>query len=284
MSFKKIRIVIDSCADVPAGLVQKHQLSVVPLYVNYDGKSFADDGIELDRTQYYKNMPTMTSHPTTAAPPSAIVEEVVKRLLTECDHVVMLTIPAKLSAVYNAFRLGTESLPQDRLSLVDSTTLTMGVGYQAIIAAEVAEQTGDVNAVLNAMERVRKHVNVYAAPETMEYLRKGGRVSWAVAGAASLLQIKPVIQVKDSEISSIARVRTMSKVIEKVIELGQFHAPLERVTILHANNLAGAEAVQKGMAGVLPADLNVINVSPVLGTHIGPGSVGVATLSKAWKS
>jgi DegV family protein with EDD domain len=160
----------------------------------------------------------------------------------------------------------------------------MGVGYQAIIAAEVAEQTGDVNAVLNAMERVRKHVNVYAAPETMEYLRKGGRVSWAVAGAASLLQIKPVIQVKDSEISSIARVRTMSKVIEKVIELGQFHAPLERVTILHANNLAGAEAVQKGMAGVLPADLNVINVSPVLGTHIGPGSVGVATLSKAWKS
>jgi DegV family protein with EDD domain len=284
MSFKKIRIVVDSCGDVPADLVQKHQLSVVPLYVNYDGKSFADDGIELDRTKYYNSMPTMTSHPTTAAPPAAVVEEVVKQLLTECDHVVMLTIPAKLSAVYNAFRLGTESLPQDRLSLVDSTMLTMGLGYQAIIAAEVAEQTGDVNAVLNVIERVRKNAAVYAAPETMEYLRKGGRVSWAVAGAASLLQIKPVVQVKDSEITSIARVRTTSKVVEKVIELGQSHAPLDRICILHANNLAGADAVQKGLASVLPSDVRVINISPVLGTHIGPGSVGVATLSKAWKS
>lgn len=284
MTRKTIRFVTDSTCDIPPELLKKWQISVIPAFVNYGGRSLADDGVELDRRSYYEQMTAMTSHPTTAAPSPLLAEEVIQKAAAQADHVIMLTAPANLSGIYNAFRLGASNLPSDRYTLIDSGSLTMGLGFQVLIGAEVAEVTGSVSDVLDAIERARRHQRVYAVPETMEYLRRSGRVSWAAAGAAALLQIKPIIRVLDGAVENVARVRTFGKAIEKIVELVQESGPLDRLAILHANNPDGAAQIREQLGGSLPAQTSIVDITPVIGTHIGPKALGAATLNVAWRN
>lgn len=283
MTSKIIRVVADSTCDLPLEIVQKWKIGIVPAFVNYGGKSYADDGVELDRHLYYQQMPGMTSQPTTAGPPPALAEKIIKETAEGADHVVMLTVPAVYSGIYNAFRLAASELPPDKVTLIDSGTVSMGLGFQALVAAEVGAQTGDLAAVLEAIRKVRANQNLYAVPEVIDYLRRSGRLGWAAASAAALLQIRPIISARESDFKVTARVRTFSKAVDKVIEFIQADAPLERLALLHANNPEGAEDIKNRLGNMVPAETYIINVTPVIGTHIGPGALGVATLSQAWR-
>lgn len=284
MTFKKIRFIADSTCDIPPEVLRKWDITIIPAFVNYGGGSYADDGIELDRVAYYDQLPSMTSQPTTAAPSPGVTEAIITKVAAECDHVVMLTVPARLSGIYNAFRLGASSLPPDTYTLIDSFTTTMAMGFQVLVGVEVAAETGDVSAVVNAIERARRNIKLYAAPESMVYLRRSGRVGWAAAGAATLLQIKPIVSVvDDGVVESTARVRTFSKAVEKMVELALAQAPLDRLALLHTNNPEGAQDMKRQMGSAVPAETYIINVTPVLGTHVGPKALGVITLSQAWR-
>lgn len=283
MTFKTIRLVTDSTCDLPPDVVRKYQIAVIPAFVNYGGRSYADDGVELDRQAYYEQMPTLPSHPTTAAPSPGLAASIIERQAEGADHLVMLTAPARLSGIHNAFRLGASNLPAERVTLIDSGTLSMGLGFQVLAGAEAAAETGDLSAVLDAVERARRHVRVFAVPETMEYLRRSGRVGWATASAAALLQIKPIVQVSEGEVESVARVRTFSKAVDKLIELAQGQFPAARLAILHANNPEGAAEIRSRLGSGIPAETYVINATPVIGTHIGPKALGIVTLSQGWR-
>jgi fatty acid-binding protein DegV len=117
----------------------------------------------------------------------------------------------------------------------------------------------------------------------VEYLRRSGRVGWATASAANLLQIKPVITIADSVVSSLARVRTFSRAVDKIIELVEQQAPLDSLALLHANNPDGALEMKSRLGSIVPANTYIINVTPALGTHVGPTALGAVTLSKAWR-
>lgn len=283
MTSKKIRFIADSTCDIPPDLLKKWDITIIPAFVNYGGNSYADDGKELDRVAYYNELPSMTSQPTTAAPPPGLTEEVITRVAAEADHVVMLTVPAKLSGIYNTFRLGASSLPPETYTLIDSGTTTLALGFQVLVGAEVAAATGSVAEVISAIERARKHVRIYAAPESMTYLRRSGRVGWAAAGAATLLQIKPIVSVADGVVESTARVRTFSKAVEKMVELALEQAPLDRLALLHTNNSDGAEDMKRQLGSAIPAETYMMNVTPTLGTHIGPKALGVVTLNNGWR-
>jgi DegV family protein with EDD domain len=283
MTFKKIRFVTDSTCDIPPELVRKFGIGVVPCFVNYGGRSYADDGTELDRQTYYDLLPTMTTPPTTSAPSPGLAERVIRETFEGADHLVMICVPAALSAVYNVLRLGASDLPPDSVTLIDSGTTTIAQGFQVLAGVEVAEQTGDLSEVLSAIERARNHERLYAVPESMEYLRRSGRVGWATAGAANLLQIKPIIQLADGKVDSFARVRTFARAVDKIIELVEEQAPLDRLALLHANNPDGALEMKNRLGSIAPAQTYILNVTPVLGTHIGPKALGVTTLSKAWR-
>jgi len=283
MTFKTIRFVTDSCCDIPPELIKKHKIGVVPAFVNYGGRSYADDGLELDREVYYNHLPTMSSQPTTSAPSHGLAEQVINRTFEGVDHLVMLCVPARLSGIYNALRLGAAGLPQDRVTLIDSGTLSMALGFQVLAGAETAAATGDLSAVLDAIERARAHEELYAAVETMEYLRRSGRVGWAAASVGQLLQIKPIISATEGKVESIARVRTFARAADKLVELAQEQAPLDRLALLHANNREGALEIKNRLGSILPAETYIINITPAIGTHIGPMALGVATLSKAWR-
>jgi DegV family protein with EDD domain len=284
MTSKVIRFVADSTCDIPPELVKKWGIGIVPAFVNYGGRSYADDGVELDRVAYYNEMPAMKSQPTTSAPSPALTEQIIKQYFQAADHLVMLTVPATLSGIYNTFRLATAGLPQERITLIDCGTTSMGLGFQVLNGAEAAQQTGDLAAVLDAIQRTRQHVKVYAAPETLEYLRRSGRVGWAAAGAAAVLQIKAIVLAAEGQVTAVARVRTFSKAIDRLVELVQNQAPLDKLVLLHANNLDGIAEMSERLGKVMPSETYVINVTPVIGTHIGPKSLGAVALSQAWRS
>jgi DegV family protein with EDD domain len=284
MTFKKIKFVTDSTCDIPLELVQKWGIGIVPAFVNYGGNSYADDGKELIREEFYTRLPTMPETPTTAAPPPAMAERVANETFEGADHLIILTAPAALSGIYNSMRLGIANLPPDCVTLIDSGTVTMALGWQVLVGAEVAAETGDVDKVVGAINRVRANQKLYAGLATMEFLRRSGRVSWALAGIGALLQIKPMLEVKDSVVLPLGRVRTFSKVVQELLSLTKAQAPLDKLAILHANNPEGAREMHSQLADVAPPDTLLINITTVIGTHTGPGALGIALVTQGWRA
>lgn len=285
MTFKNIRFVTDSTCDIPAELIARWKIGVVPCFVNYGDSSYADDGRELNRHTFYQQLPSIRPHPTTAAPPPALAEQVIRETAQDADHVVVITAPAKLSAIHNTMRLAIESLGlRERATLIDSGSVTIGLGWQVLLGAQVAAETGDLQRVLEAIERIRPHVRVYAGLSTMEYLRRSGRVNWAKAGVGALLQIKPVIGVLDGEVPQVALVRTFARAVDKLVELARAEAPLSKLALLHTVNPEGAQDLKNRLADIAPEDTLIASVTPVIGVHIGPESLGIVFVRSKWES
>lgn len=283
MTSSRIKFVTDSVADLPSDLVDKWGITVVPCFVNYGGGSYADDGVELVREDYYRQLGKMSEFPTTSAMPPDFARERIEPLFDEADHVVILTTPAKLSGIYNAMRLAVADFPPDRVTVIDAGVISIGMGFQVILGAEVAAETGDVQRTLRAIHAARDHIKVYAAIATMEFLRRSGRVGWAAASIGALLQIKPLIEVRDGEVLPTARARTFNRALDKIVELVRAQGELERVAMLHINNLDGIEDLKQRLHDVLPASTLTGMICPAIGSHIGPGAVGIVTVRKGWK-
>ena len=280
---KRVRIAADSVCDLPAELVERLGLRIIPTYINIGERSLPDDGLALDRGQFYRELPTMTQQPQTAAPSPGDAEAFYRSILDEgAEHIISVHVPAKLSGTLNAMRLGAASAPQ-QITLVDSLQLTFGIGLQVWAAAELASAGAALADILAAIEQVRRRTKVYAIIDTLEYLRRSGRVNTLVSSLGSLLRIKPIISVQDGEIRSLARMRTWKRAEERLRELTRAEAPLQRLAILHIANRAGAERFLESIDDIAPSDTLVIETSPTLGCHVGPGSVGVATLRSDWR-
>lgn len=281
---RKIAFVTDSTCDLPAKFVQTHHIGVVPCFINYGGQSHVDNGVDLVREDFYARMAKLRPYATTAAPSPGMAGQVINEHFAGADHLIILTAPAKLSGIYNAMRLGSASLPPEQVTLIDSGTTTMALGYQVQVGVETAAATGDLDATLKAIQSVRENVHMYAALNTLDFLRASGRVSWAAAGIGALLQIKPIIGLKDGIVQNVARVRTFTRAIDELVELTRAMAPLDRLTIVHTHNPDGAQTLIERLGDLVPADLRAISVTPTLGTHVGPGAVGVVPLSQSWRT
>jgi DegV family protein with EDD domain len=285
MSSKRIRFVTDSTCDIPPDLIEQHGISVAPCYINYGGESYADDGVELVREQYYEALPDIHPHPTTSAMPPGVAEDAIRAVMDTAEHVVIVAVASKLSGVYNTFRLAAANvLEPEQYTLIDSGNTSMGLGFQVLMGAEAATAGSDVEQVVSTVHRVREASRVYCALATMEYLRRSGRVGWAAAGIGALLQIKPLIEVFDGEVHSLARSRTFKRAVDEMVELLQSRAPLDRLAILHANNPEGAAELAERLKDFAPPGVLFANVTPTIGTHIGPGGLGFAYVSQSWRN
>ncbi|MYD11718.1 MAG: DegV family protein [Chloroflexi bacterium] len=284
MISSRIHIAADSVCDLPAELASSLGVSIIPTYVNIGEESIADDGVGLDRERYYRELPRMAAQPTTAAPSPGDAAAFYQRILDAgAEHIVSIHVPESLSGTLNAMRLGAETAGMDKITLVDSLQLTFGIGLQVWAAAELALTGAGLNDILERIQRVRDHCKVYAIIDTMEYLRRSGRVSSLVASLGGLLRIKPVIRVDHGDIEPIGRMRAWSRAEQRLRELTRAEAPLERLAVLHIANRVGAESFLESIRDIAPSDTLVIETTPTLGTHIGPGSIGVATLNRNWR-
>jgi len=277
----KLGIVTDSTSDIPNYLIEQHELEVVPCILIRDGKEYVD-GKGMTREEFYKRLPSLhaSRQPTTAAPSigdfSARYESLLRR---GCDRILSIHAAGALTSILDIARQASNDFP-DRVTCVDSTSLSLGLGFQVIAAAEDAEM--GLQAALAAVESTRKRLHVSAALDTMENLRSSGRVPGAVAMLGSLLNIKPLIELTNGEVKAIGAVRTTKQANDRMLNFLLEGGSLERLAILHT----GAEPRAKEFLNELmlkasqsvPRDILMVNVTPVIGTHVGPNGLGFAAV------
>ena len=279
----KLGIVTDSTSDIPHYLIEQYELEVVPSILIIDGKEYAD-GIGISREEFYQKLPSLhaSRQPTTAAPSIGDFSARYESLLTRgCDHILSIHAAGALTSTLAIARQASNDFP-DRVTCVDSTSLSLGLGFQVIAAAEAAEM--GLQAALAEVESTRKRLHVSAALDTMENLRRSGRVPGAVAMLGSLLHIKPLIELTNGEVKAIGAVRTTKQANDRMLNFLLEGGPLERLGILHT----GAEARAKEFLNELmlkasqsvPRDILMVNVTPVIGTHVGPNGLGFAAVRK----
>lgn len=278
-----IRLVADSTCDLPDDLVQAHQISIIPAYINIGDHSY-QDGVDLSRAQFYTDLPGYSTHPTTAAPAPGAFTALFERLVDEgATAIISIHIAGQFSSFFSVAQLGAEAVTRGRVIAFDSQTLSMGIGLQVLGAAADIQAGMGLEDVLARMEERRRRVRVYAGLDTLEFLRRGGRVSFLEAGLGMLLKIKPIMEVNQGEVITAEKVRTSKRVPEKLIELAGRLGPLEALTILHANAQAEAEALKEQMRPFFPEGRMplTLGITPALGVHIGPGAIGFACLLQA---
>lgn len=281
----KVRFVVDSASDVPQHYVERYGMYVIPLYVNYGGNSYADNGQDLNRLDYYQLLKTINPIPQTSAPSIGVAGEALLAALQGYDHLFIITISSKLSGTHNALRLAAEQqLKPEQYTMIDSAQLSTGSGWLAILGAETAEATdGDISKIRHAIERVKQHTEVYAAMTTVEFLRKGGRISWGQATVGGLLKIRPIVQLQNGLIESVARARTEKKWLDQLEAFVRQHDPIERIVFLYALDPAPKDELKQRLADILPSIVEEVIVTPSIGTHTGPDAIGVAIVRKGWK-
>lgn len=274
-----ILVMTDSTCDLPAAWIQQYDIRLVPTYVHFGLESLADDGVQLKRTEFYERLTTVTKLPTTAAPPLGEVIDVMAKALQDADHVVALTAPGRLSGIYNTFRLAAEQTDARRVTLIDSQMTSMGLGWQVLTAAEMATAGANPAEIEPAVLAVQSRSEVWAALDTMENLRRSGRVSWAAAKVGGLFQIKPLIRLHASEVTSVTRVRTSQNAFNALVELARKAAPLDRLAVLHTNTLDRAKMLSDTLADLIPGvEYPIVDVTPVLGVHVGANGLGLAVV------
>jgi DegV family protein with EDD domain len=180
--------------------------------------------------------------------------------------------------MYNVAHLGAREVPDLRVHVVDSGQVTMGLGWMAIAAAEAAAEGRSVPEILALLEDVKHRVRVYAILDTLEYLRRSGRVSWAQAKAAQVLRIKPIVELLLGQVGDLGRTRTRRRAIARLVELTRALGPLERLAILHTY-APEAQTLRHRLADLCsPEQLLTVAVTTIIGAHVGPQGLGVAAV------
>ena len=278
----RVAIVTDSASDLTADVAAAHGIRVVPLYVSF-GESEFRAGVDLSTDEFWARMlaPDAPFPTTAAASPGDFGAAFEAELAAGADAIVCVTVGDKLSATFKSATLGAQGLPGREIHVVDSSSVSMGVGLLALMAAEMATAGVPAPEIAARIRARAADIVVYVALDTIEYVRKGGRLSPARAAIATVLSIKPIVTVTDGLIETADKVRTRAKARQRVVELLTAR-PVERIAFLHTQapdlDAFQAEVLAHLPGGVDPAHVTVDVVGPSVGPHVGPGCVGAVVL------
>ena len=275
-----IRIVTDSTCDLPEDIITAYGISVVPLYINFNHEGYLD-GVELSREEFYTRLPDANPLPTTATPSPLKFTHVYERLAAEgATEILSIHVSTSLSATVDQARLGAQETTAVPVTVLDSGQLSLGMGLMVLTAARAAAAGLSKDVIVSRVKDQGARTHVFAALDTLEFLRRSGRMNWAVAGLGDLLQIKPLLKMHRGTPES-EKVRTRECAIKRLIELAEGVGPLEELALVHTHAPAEAEALRQRSAHLFPAGMASLSaeVTPVIGTHIGPGAVGFACVS-----
>jgi DegV family protein with EDD domain len=275
MTSSNVAIVTDSTADLPTQLVKARSISIVPLTLNFEGRSLLD-GVDIRPSEFYRKLPNATTHPTTSQPAPGRFAETYADLLKDHEAIVSIHISEKLSGTYASAVQGAEMTDPRRVHVIDSHLVSMSLGLLTLAASEVAAQGAGPEQIVERVNGMREQVQTYFSVATLEFLRRGGRIGRASALLGSVLQVKPVLCIRDGLVTPLERVRTFERALNRVIELtrGVDRGKGLCVIVGHADAEADAERVARELEPVAET-LMIQPLGPVVGAHAGPGVVGV---------
>lgn len=271
-----IRILSDSTSDLPVTRQKALGIEVIPLSINVGSQGFLD-GIDMTRSEFYQQLPHFSEHPSTGTPSIGAFQEAYQRLLDDgADQILSIHISESLSGTVNVARQAAANFPAGQVLVRDSGQLSMGIGFQIERAAEMANNGATMEAITQALDQLAPRCYVAARLDTLEFLRRSGRMNAVMTGLGSLLQIKPILTMVNGQPGS-ERVRTNSKADALLIDMLEGRQPIERLALLHSNAAAEAQAFKERIEHLLPTgEIYSMEITPVLGVHIGPNAVGYA--------
>ncbi len=274
-----IALVTDSTADIPDDMLSAYHIHVVPNLVIIDGKSLVD-GRDISRQDFYERLPEMKSPPTTSTASSGTYQTLYEKLFSQgASLIISLHASSLLSGIFNAASAAAQAFG-GRVKVLDSGQITLGLGYQVLAAAEAIARGTTLESVLSVIEDVRQRVRVIAMLDTLEYVRRSGRVSWARARLGNLLRVKPFLEVREGQVFSLGETRTRHKGIQRLRGFLLSQGALERLAVLHTNAETDARQFLEELNLELADEPFIVNVTTVIGTHVGPNGLGFAAVVK----
>jgi DegV family protein with EDD domain len=279
---EEIAIVTDSTCDIPPELLEQYGITVVPLYLLW-GEEQLVDGVDIDNATFYSRLPDDPNHPSTSQPTPTDFVRVFEDI--EAPDIVVITLSKALSGTF-ASACQAEKLVGQRCHVVDSRSLSMGLGWQVLAAARAREEGADVEGMVAAAERVRERSTLLLTVDTLEYLHRGGRIGSAAKLLGSAIQLKPLLEVNQTTgtLEPVGKVRTRKRAVRRLLEDTFERVDTDkpmRVTIIHG---AAAEDAQDLLQQVErlydPLEIIVSPITPVLGVHGGPGVVGIGAYNE----
>jgi DegV family protein with EDD domain len=280
----KIAVVTDSSAYIPNELIQAHHISVVPLVLVWEEKTYRD-GVDIQPSEVYTRLKTAKNLPTTSQATVGDMQNAFQELVQQGFDVLGLFMSAKLSGTMQSAIQAREALgtSAEKVHVLDSNATAMAMGLPVLAVARAVEAGAGLQDCLALAEAACRHVGVYFVVETLEFLHRGGRIGGAARFIGSALNLKPILELKDGRIEAIDRVRTKSKALDRMLELvgEQVKGKSKiRLSTLHANAEGEAKDLLDRASTKFGAIESILtSVSPVVGVHAGPGTVALAYMT-----
>jgi DegV family protein with EDD domain len=275
-----IKIVADSTCDLPPQIIKDLDITIVPMFINIGDKGYLD-GIDISREDFYTNLPDYETHPTTGTPGvNAFIDVFASLAAGGADEILTIHISRSLSAVCDVAEAAAREFKDIPVTVRDSGQLSLGIGFQVERAARMANEGKHMDEIISILDDLRNRTFVAAGLDTLEYLRRSGRMNIFLAGIGSLLQLKPILTMKNG-LPTSEKVRTSQKAEDRLIAMLAENLPLERFAFVHTHASKKVEALKMRMENMVPkGNILSVDITPVIGAHLGPGAVGFELVSK----
>ncbi len=274
-----VKIVTDSLGDIPSNVAEELGITIIPITVLFGTETYRD-GVDLTTEQFYDKLVHTNTFPTTAVPPLGDFVKVYDKLAEETNEILVITVSHKLSGTPGAALQAVELMKRKcRVEVVDSQWIIMGEGLIAITAAKAAQAGANFDEVVKITQNNISRVDMRMAFDTLEYLRRGGRIGQAQAFLGSLLKVHPVLTLKEGEVHPVSRERTRAKAIDHLYNFATSYSHIEEIAVEDATTPDEAEKLVERLGSKFPRErIYRAKVSPVIGAHVGPHVVGVSVL------
>lgn len=271
-----VHVVTDSTSDLPPKLAAKLGITVVPLNVHFGEETFRD-GEDLGHDEFYNRLTSVSQLPTTSAPPVGTFLAAYQKAAKSADGIVSIHLSSDLSATFDSARQASEQMSGTTpVEVLDSRTISLGLGMVALAAARAAGRGASTAEVVEEAQRAMGEVEVVCAVDTLEYLEKGGRIGKGAAFMGSLLNVKPLLTVRDGKVHPLEKVRARARAISRLVEIVEAAHPVCEIGVMHSTTPEEADSLAKRLApGVPNGNVLVSQLGVVVGTHSGPGLIGV---------
>jgi DegV family protein with EDD domain len=272
-----IAIVTDSTADLPQDEIRRWGIEVVPAVLIIDGKTLTD-GRDISRAELYRRLPAMHDLPTTAAPPPGAFAEVYERLLERgAEAVFSIHLAQSLSGLFDMALKAAEEFDQ-RVAVFDSQQASLALGFQVLEAAQAAAQGADLASLIELAHGLRQRSRLAAMVDKVRYLRLSGRVGWLRGSVGEVLNLRVVIEVTDGHVQRVDWARTRRRGVESLMARVGSWGRLARVAAMHVADPDGASVLAGRLVSLCGCQPLIAEATTIIGTHVGPGAVGVAAL------
>lgn len=277
----KVAIVTDSTVNLPVQYIEEYHITVTPQILIWGDQTY-QDGVDIQPAEFYTRLQSSDAMPSSSQVSPETMKSAISNLHTQGYDVLVVAISSRLSGTMNSVTQAIQALPDVNIAVVDSQAASLSLGFQVLQAARAAQNGASLKECKAVAERARLNTNIYFVVDTLEFLHRGGRIGGASRFLGTALNLKPILTLHEGVVQPIAKVRTKKKALEKLLDIVEEqlkHSRLNRIGVLHANGAEeGQEFLNECINRFHPSESILTEITPVLGAHTGPGTIGLAYL------